>query len=164
MRWAAGSMWRTTAWSGLAICLGACNSAQPPAPVATAPPYLPVTDLEHLMEWVIEPNAQVVWRSVGTIITADGQEDIAPKTDLDWETVRNSAATVAEMGNLLMIEGRARNQDDWMKKSRAMIDSASVLLQAIDAKDAPAVFTAGGDLYQSCSDCHATYALAQARK
>jgi hypothetical protein len=145
--------------------LGACNSAQPPAPAAAAAPaYQMVTDLNQLMEWVIEPNAQVVWKSVGTIITADGTEEIAPKTDEEWQSIRNSAATVAEAGNLLMMEGRARNQDDWMKKSRALIDTANIVLQAIDAKDAPAVFTAGSDLYLTCSDCHTTYAFAQQNK
>jgi hypothetical protein len=149
--------------ASIAIALStlvACNSAQPPAPAATtAPPYLMVTDLKQLMGWVIEPNAQLAWKSVGTIITEKGTEEIAPRTDAEWEAVRNSAATVAEAGNLLMMEGRARNQDDWMKKARAMIDGANVLLQAIDAKDAPAVFTAGSDLYIACSECHATYAF-----
>ena len=142
--------------------LAACNSAEPPPPAATtAPPYLVVTDLKQLMAWVIEPNAQIVWKSVGTIITEAGTEEIAPKTDADWEAIRNSAATVAEAGNLLMMEGRARNQDDWMKKARALIDNANIVLQAIDAKDAPAVFTAGSDLYISCSECHQTYAFPQ---
>jgi len=144
--------------------LAACNSAQPPAPApAPAPPYLMVTDLKQLMSWIIDPNAQIVWKSVGTIVSEKGTEEIAPKTDADWETIRNSAATVAEAGNLLMMEGRARNQDDWMKKSRALIDSANLMLQAIDAKDAPGVFTAGSDLYLACSGCHSTYAFTQDR-
>jgi hypothetical protein len=145
--------------------LAACNSAQPPAPAATAaPPYLMVTDLKQLMTWIIDPNAQIVWKSVGTIVSEKGTEEIAPKTDADWEAIRNSAATLAEAGNLLMMEGRARNQDDWMKKARALIDNANIMLQAIDAKDAPAVFTAGSDLYLACSDCHATYAFPQQNK
>jgi len=153
---------RTTLVAIALSMLVACNSAQPPTPAATAaPPYLMVTDLKQLMSWIVDPNAQIVWKSVGTIVSEKGTEEIAPKTDADWEAIRNSAATVAEAGNLLMMEGRARNQDDWMKKARALIDNANILLQAIDAKDAPAVFSAGSDLYLACSDCHATYAFPQ---
>lgn len=142
--------------------LTACNSSQPPAAVgANAPPYQPVTDLKQLMAWVFEPNAQVAWKSVGTIITADGQQDIAPQTDDDWNRVRDSAATVAEAANLLMMEGRARNQDDWMKKSRNLLDKATIVLQAAEAKDSQGVFTAGSDMYLACSECHAVYAFPQ---
>jgi len=30
-------------------------------------------------------------------------------------------------------------------------------LKAVEAKDAPAVFTAGSDMYLACSACHAAY-------
>lgn len=143
------------------VALAACNSAQPPATSANAPPYQPVTDMKQLMAWVLEPNAQVAWNAVGTIITADGQQDIAPQTDEDWNRVRDSAATVAEAANLLMMEGRARNQDDWMKKSRNLLDKATIVLQAAEAKDSQGVFTAGSDMYLACSDCHSVYAFPQ---
>ena len=114
------------------------------------------------MNWILDPNADVVWGAVGTISTAEGEQKIAPTTDEQWTVVRNSAATVIECGNLLMMNGRARNQDDWMKKVQEMMRTANQVLQAIDAKDADAMFTAGSDLYLACSACHAQYIFNEA--
>jgi hypothetical protein len=138
-----------------AVLMFGCSASTPPPPAAA--PYQTVLDMKQLMNWVFDPQADIVWASVATIVTAEGTQEIAPKTDEEWAAVRNSAALVAEAGNLLMLEGRAVNQDDWMKKARAMIDAANVVLKAAEAKDAPAVFTAGSDMYLSCSACHAAY-------
>ena len=42
----------------------------PPA-VPASPPFTPVADVKELMEMVIDPAADVVWESVGAIITAE---------------------------------------------------------------------------------------------
>ena len=150
------------ALSALALC--GCNSAQPPAAVApsVAPPFNTVTDLKQLMSWVIDPATDVVWASVGTIVTTEGRQEIAPRTDDEWTAVRNNAAIVAESGNLLMLPGHARNQDDWMVKARGLIDSASEAIKAAEVKDSEALFTAGGDIYQACTNCHAKYLIGEA--
>lgn len=132
-----------------------CGASSPP-PAAKAP-FQTVLTTKQLMDWVLDPQADIVWASVATIITPEGTEEIRPKTDEEWAAIRNAAATVTESGNLLMLDGRAVNQDDWMQKTQAMIDAAKVVLTAIEAKDAPAVFTAGSDLYLACSGCHAAY-------
>lgn len=109
------------------------------------------------MNWILDPNADVVWGAVGTVVTAEGEQKFAPTTDEQWTTVRNAAATVIESGNLLMLNGRARNQDDWMKKVQDLMRTANVVLQAIEAKDAETMFTAASDMYTACSECHAQY-------
>ena len=111
------------------------------------------------MNWIIDPNADALWDSVGTIITEAGREEIMPKTEEEWTAVRNNAAVVAEAGNLLMMEGRAFDQGEWMKASRGMIDAAEEAIQAAEAKDVQGLFDAGGAVYQACTDCHAKYAL-----
>lgn len=148
---------------GSALLSGCSSSPPPPPTAAAAPPFTLATDMKQLMSWVIDPNADIVWASVGTIISQDGQEEIAPRTDEQWVAVRNSAAVIAESGNLLMMEGRARNQDDWMKKSQAMIDAATQAMRAAEAKDAESLFTAGSDVYLACSACHAQYIFAEAQ-
>ena len=114
-------------------------------------------DLKQLMDRIIDPNADVVWAAAGSIITAEGEQKIAPRTDAEWTAVRNAAATVIESGNLLMMDGRARNADDWMKKVQELMRRANEALQAIEAKDADALLTAGSDMYLACSACHAEY-------
>jgi hypothetical protein len=157
---------RTILWCVPLSVLGlfGCSSAQPPAAPAppVAPPFNTVTDLKQLMSWVIDPSTDVVWAAVGTIVTTEGRQEIAPRTDDEWTAVRNSAAIVAESGNLLMLPGRARNQDDWMVKARGLIDAASEAVKAAEAKDTEALFTAGGDIYQACTDCHAKYLIGSA--
>ena len=117
-------------------------------------------DLKQLMNWVMDPHAGKVFAAVGSIVTEHGEEQVAPKTDEDWNAVRNSAATVLESGNLLMLDGRARDQKEWMARAKALSDAAGQVLNAVDVKDPEALFTAAGDLYQTCSDCHAQYVFA----
>ena len=144
-----------------ALLAGGCTSKAPPAAAgaSTAPPFHNVADVKQTMNWIIEPNADVLWDSVGTIITEQGTEEIQPRTDQEWEAVRNSAAVIVESGNLLMMDGRAFDRDQWMKDSRGMIDAANTAIQAAEAKDVAALFDAGGVVYESCTACHSKYAL-----
>ena len=136
-------------------------SAKGPAPAQPegAPPYHTVANVKQVMNWIIEPNADVLWDSVGTIITDAGRQELLPQTEEEWEAVRNSAAVVAESGNLLMMEGRAFDRGDWMTAARGMIDAANTAIQAAEAKDVPALFDAGGAVYEACTACHSKYAL-----
>jgi hypothetical protein len=136
--------------------------AQAPSPPPTAAPFQADIAVKELMNWIMDPNADVVWAAVGTIVTSEGEQKFAPTTDEQWTTVRNSAATVIESGNLLMMNGRARNQDDWMKKVQEMMRAAKQVLQAAEAKDAETLFTAGSDMYLACSACHAQYIFDEA--
>jgi hypothetical protein len=143
---------RTAALLLLASSLGpiACGG---PAP----PPYKPVADNKLLMQAVTDPNAYIVWDAVKTIETRDGTQEIRPKTDAEWIAVRNAAVAVAESGNLLMMVPRARNGGEWMQLSQDMITAGEAAVKAADAKNADKLFTVGGDLYESCSNCHRKY-------
>ena len=90
-----------------------CSTAPPGS--SAMPPFAPIASTKQLMEWVIDPAADVVWDSVKTTITEAGTKEIAPSTIEEWEAVRNGAAVLAESGNLLMMDGRARDRDRWMK-------------------------------------------------
>jgi hypothetical protein len=133
--------------------LAACNKAPP------APPYKAVSDMKGLMNDVLEPSAQGLWAMVGSITTKDGTENFAPKTDEDWAKARHYASVVAESGNLLMMEGRAKDREGWMIAARGLIDQAEVALKAIEKKDADALFTANSDVFLACAECHKTYVI-----
>ena len=80
-----------------------------------------------------------------------------PRTDEEWARVRNAALTVAEAGNLLMMPTRARDNEEWMVMSRAMIDGGEAAAKAAVAKDPKAIVAVGDQIYQSCDACHKKY-------
>jgi hypothetical protein len=124
-----------------------------PAP----PPFKTVVDTKLLMQSVVDPNADIIWEAVKSIDTKAGSQEIRPTTDEEWTAVRNAAVTVAEAGNLLMLVPRAKNGDDWMKKAQEMINTGEAAIRAAEAKNADRLFTVGGDIYDACSHCHASY-------
>jgi hypothetical protein len=140
-----------------AILLAGCSAA-PPNSGRAEPQFNPVVNVKQLMEWVLDPAVDVVWDSVKSIMTENGTREIAPRTDAEWDAVRNGAAVVAEAGNLLMMEGRARDRGKWMQSARALTGAAVEALRAAEAKNPEAVFNAGGKIYEACSACHREYA------
>jgi len=109
------------------------------------------------MESTVHPSAEVVFESVGTIISASGVEEIAPKNDAEWANVQHSALTLAEAGNLLMMPGRAKQDSDWMKLAQGLVDVGTMAHKAAQAKNAEALFEAGGQIYEACLRCHSRY-------
>ena len=136
-----------------AVLLAGCSSGPPP------PPFKPVADVKQLMASVVEPSAEVYWDAVGTIYDEKGTTEIEPKTIEEWDAVRNAAYVVAESGNLLMMSSRAKDGGDWMTMSQAMIDVGQRAIRAAEARNKTAVFDVGAELYDTCTSCHAKYAL-----
>jgi hypothetical protein len=134
-----------------ALLVAACNSAPPP------PPYRPVADVKTLMATVMEPSADLYWDAVGVVIDAEGEHEIEPQTPEEWEAVRNAAYVVAESGNLLMMPSRAKDGGEWMQASQRLIEAAQKAIRASEAHDKSAVFDAGADVYDACTNCHAKY-------
>jgi hypothetical protein len=111
------------------------------------------------MNAVLEPAADVYWDAVGTILDEHGVWEFAPSTPEEWTAVRNAAYVIAESGNLLMMEGRAKDRGPWMAMSRAMVEAGRQALLAAETEDEAAVFDAGAEVYYVCSACHVQYAL-----
>ncbi|MDB5690225.1 MAG: hypothetical protein JWL91_2101, partial [Sphingomonas bacterium] len=114
---------RAAIWTAACLALAAlagCNKAEPAQP---APPLIRAHDILQLMAIVVQPQADVFWRSAGSVSDETGVHDLTPTTDEGWLATRSAAATVAEMGNLLMTplyaEGRG---DDWIQFSKALVE------------------------------------------
>lgn len=133
-----------------AVCVGACGGPPPP-------PFKPIADMKLLMQSVVDPNADLIWDAVKFIDTKEGSQDIRPRTDAEWTAVRNAAVTVAESGNLLMMVPRAKDGGEWMQRAQEMINAGEEAMKAAEAKNAEKLFTVGGDIYDSCSNCHRKY-------
>ena len=109
------------------------------------------------MQATIDPTADEIWDSVKTIVSKDKIEEIRPQTNAQWDAVRNHAVTLAESGNLLMMVPRAKDGGEWMARAQELVDSSERAIRAAQAKNADQLFTAGGDIYQACSNCHQKY-------
>src|SRR5215831_18377447 len=113
-------------WVGVSLCLVEACGRQPE--------FKPVANVKQLMVVTVGPCAEVVFDSVGTIVSAEGIEEIAPKNDEEWTTVGNSALMLAESGNLLMMGGRAKDKRKWAELSHAMIEAGTAAFKAAEAK------------------------------
>src|SRR5687768_7771206 len=102
---------RTRSWV-LVVCSSvlavACQAKQPePAPAPVQPPFTTTATVKDIMLHVVDPAGDMVWDSVSTIIDKGGIQETVPKTDEDWNKVRNGVIMLIEASNLLMIPGRA---------------------------------------------------------
>jgi hypothetical protein len=136
--------------SAVVVAASGCGG---PAP----PPFKPVADVKQLMQAVVDPSADVVWESVATIFTKDHVEERRPHTNQEWANVRSHAMILTESGNLLMMAPRARDGGDWMKMAQALVDKAAIALRAADAKDADGLLNVGGEIDETCENCHKKY-------
>ncbi len=145
--------WLRAAIAGLA--LAGCRPA---------PDFLPVTTVRELMSSVVEPASELYWDAVGTVDDSTGSTSYGPETPAEWTAVRNNALVVAESGNLLMMDPRARDRDQWMVLSRAMVAAGKEAAAAATAQDTAAVFSAGAALYETCTRCHEKYVVGPLRQ
>ena len=80
-----------------------------------------------------------------------------PSNESEWEAIQRSALTLAESANLLMMPGRARDQDKWMADSRLLLDAGNLAFKAAKAKDFDAIVALNEQLVTACTTCHRDY-------
>jgi hypothetical protein len=134
-----------TTWSLVVMA----RQAQAPAAGAPTPPPSPrpVGSMSELMIRLIYPTSDAVF-----YITTR-----TPQTQQEWEELQNKTLTLAESANLLMMPGRARDQDRWLVDAKRMYDAGATAYRAARAKDVAALEAVNEDLYQSCVECHRHY-------
>jgi cytochrome c553 len=115
---------------------------------APSEPFPPVASVKQLMLDLIHPSSNDILLA----IYRGG-----PKDDQEWAAVRRAAVTLAESGNLLMMRGRARDQADWMKDAKLLVDAGNAAYKAAQAKDGSALAALAGSLDASCTTCHKQY-------
>ncbi|HKU17209.1 MAG TPA: hypothetical protein VJQ52_22640 [Steroidobacteraceae bacterium] len=149
-------MRRLTYWLALAVALSACDRT--PAKAVAAVDFVKAHDIHHLMEVVVEPQADVYWNSSGWITDATGEHDLTPTTDAGWLATQSAAATIAEVGNLLMTpqfaEGRG---SDWNQFAKSLVEIAMVAEKAAVDRNTAAVLEVGATMDTVCEACHKVY-------
>lgn len=109
--------------------------------------FQPVGNMGQLMIDIVYPTSDALF-----YVDRD-----PPKNQHDWNALRAQALILAESGNLLMMEGRARDQNDWIKYSKQMIDLGTRAFKAAQAKDLDAIHALNDPLNDVCVNCHLEY-------
>jgi len=112
-----------------------------------SPPFQPVATISQIMSAITLPYSDAL-----VYIQRN-----PPKNDRDWETLEMQALMLAESGNLLMIKDRAKNQEQWMKDARALVDAGMAAAKATRTKDMQAVMALNEQIVNSCVACHTKY-------
>src|SRR4051794_14961601 len=107
----------------------------------------PASTVSELMVKIIYPASDAIFY----ITTRE------PKTESEWVELQGKALAVAESANLLMMPGRARDQDRWIADARLMLDAGRAAFRAAKAKDVAALDALNDQLYTSCTSCHQHY-------
>lgn len=81
----------------------------------------------------------------------------APANDVEWNELGGKALAVAESANLLMMPGRARDNEQWMEDAKLMRDAGAAAFAAVKKRDLPALEALNDQLYKSCTTCHMHY-------
>ena len=115
-------------------------------------------DMRAYMLDVVEPAAEVYWDSVGTVMTLEGTEEIAPGSAAEWQAVEKAAQGLAESGNFISAYDPGRDRELWNRLSAQLTESAQNARIAAESRNPDAVFHAGGNVYLVCADCHAAFA------
>ena len=107
----------------------------------------PAGTMSELMVKIIYPASDAIFY----ITTRE------PKSEAEWVELQGKALSVAESANLLMLPGRARDQDRWMQDAQLMLDAGRAAFRAAKAKDVAALDALNDQLYTSCTSCHQHY-------
>jgi cytochrome c556 len=184
-------MWRSISFPlacGLLVCLGGCEAETTPSQsqAQSQPPsqFVLTASIQDIMTAEVDPAADFLWESVGTVVTADGVEERRPRTDEEWQRVRSEAVTLTEAANLLMMDGRRvaeegkKLEDEGVEGiltavesqqaiddarpafvafARALHDVGAETLAAIDARDVEGMMKAGEELDAVCESCHVQF-------
>src|SRR5205809_1954122 len=133
------------------LLLAATVAPSPPAAArqadARAVAPQPASTMSELMVKIIYPASDAIFY----ITTRE------PKTEAEWVELQGKALAVAESANLLMMPGRARDQDRWMDDAKLMLDAGRAAVRAAKAKDVAALDALNDQLYTSCTSCHQHY-------
>ncbi|MGQ0734226.1 MAG: hypothetical protein ACT4QD_11285 [Acidobacteriota bacterium] len=130
--------------AGVVAVASQAPAAQPSTP---SPGIQRIGSMSELMVHLIYPTSDAVFYISSR----------TPKTGAEWATLEAQALMLAESANLLMMPGRARDQAQWIKDSRLMLDAGWAAFKAAKARDVPALEALSDQLYESCVTCHMHY-------
>src|SRR5262249_19547437 len=139
------------------VIASARTARRAPAMATPAASIVPIATVKQIMTAIVGPGADTIFKAVGSTMTANGEVEVAPHTDEEWDALGSTAAALIESGNLMLMGSRVVDQRDWVNMTRAMMEAAKVTLSATRAKSADKVLESGEALNDSCDNCHSKY-------
>jgi len=115
--------------------------------LAQAPSVEPVGTMSQLMVDIVYPTSDDIFYIGRT----------PPSNNAEWGAIQRSALMLAESGNLLMVGSRARDQGNWIKDAKLLVDVGAAAYKAARAKDMDAILALNEQLYTACVTCHQDY-------
>jgi hypothetical protein len=184
---AQSKLWGNVALSAALVLLSGCaprsdgpdshpNTSGPPA--ASQPSFEAVATVQELMQDEIDPAADSIWDSVGTITTRAGTVEKRPQSDEEWQALRRSTVVLIEATNLLAMPGRQVSAKDFPSDGPGVLSSREIqrnltghendfnnlarslriagrrILAAVDARDPAALQREGEVMDAACEACH----------
>jgi hypothetical protein len=116
--------------------------------------FTSVATTRDLMDGIVVPYSQTIFQSIAY---ENGQLTRAPRNDDDWHQLSVRAASLGEVGNLLMVGPRRKDDGDWVAIAHRFTLAAGAVAKAANDKDIDRTLLAGGDLYDTCTECHRKY-------
>jgi hypothetical protein len=138
--------------------------------------------IKDIMHSMVDPSGDFLFKSVQQIADEHGVTEKAPKTDADWEDVRQRVLVLLQAPDLLTAQGRLaahpknRSKDpeveneprdvqklldadrpSFIRRAGRLHDAAAVAMRAVDAKDKDALFRALDGIDKACENCHLHY-------
>ena len=151
------------------------------SPSGPQPEYRTTATIKDIMDSMVDPNADFLWESVATIVTAAGTEERGSHHDEEWTNLRKHAIRWSKRQTLQMpgrhvakpgeksenpgielgpeeIEVRI-NQDRaaFIDFAHKLHDAVAPALKAIEAKDVKGLSDAGEKIDEACENCHLKY-------
>jgi hypothetical protein len=126
-------------------------------PVSEPPGLVPTpahTD-KDLMTGLIDPAADGIWNSVGSVATATGEEAWAPASAEDWRRLEAHAAAIVRGADALA--ARANGRDVWDAPAHRLRLAGTVALDAARRRDVAGLYAASEGLLDACQQCHARH-------
>ena len=107
------------------------------------------------MQFPIAPASDAIFNAV---VYTNGELAAAPRTAGEWARLRAQADALRTAAQRLADLAPADNPGEWRRQADALARASADAARAVDEESLAGVLDAGGNIYSTCTTCHAAYA------
>jgi hypothetical protein len=139
---------------GLLLLAGLQAASSPAGADTQAAPAPPAPSSVHGVGTMSELMVKILYPTSDAVFYISSR---TPKNEAEWGELQAKTLMLAESANLLMMPGRARDQDRWIADTKLLLDAGAAAYQAAKRKDLNTLVELNDALYASCVTCHQHY-------